>query len=280
MQKSFQILESFWLSEAFPFPKFFRLIWRLATWWRCRRMQVTTEELPGQLRIDTAVSHRCAPNRFNPTCLHRIPRCKEGSKAWSHLIIGWCLAVSKSCHGLSFMTVFVAWYCLFHCDMFLPNFGHCLAFVFWVAHSTWDLWEFPSLNWSPSKLRQSNFTEVGFETLPLHFLFSVQTGNSLLIFTKSKRQSFCCAYCPRRALCGHRVQDTLHCWKASALVVWLISTVLTITLWVGAQICRELWSCISLLTVPKCCETVPIKRSPSKSRVSCSWTMDHCDIST
>ncbi len=134
MQKSFQILESFWLSEAFPFPKFFRLIWRLATWWRCRRMQVTTEELPGQLRIDTAVSHRCAPNRFNPTCLHRIPRCKEGSKAWSHLIIGWCLAVSKSCHGLSFMTVFVAWYCLFHCDMFLPNFGHCLAFVFWVSN--------------------------------------------------------------------------------------------------------------------------------------------------
>lgn len=196
-------------------------------------------------------THPSAP----PTCLHRsAARLEEGSKAWSHVIIcrvnfspsiffhGVCLAMPAFCDRKNSLIVLGS-----ASDRFF-NPLLCLALFFWIhSHSTWDLRQFrswrvfrciwrsllPSIGADQSCDR--HLTEFSCETLPLYLLFSVQTGNSLLIFTKSKRQSFCCAYCPRRALCGHRVQDTFYCWKASALVVWLISTVLTTTLWVGAQ---------------------------------------------
>lgn len=187
-----------------------------------------------------------------PTSLHRsAARLEEGSKAWSHVIIcrvflplnffPWCLFYAFFDRKNSLIVLGPV------CDRFF-NSLLCLALFFWIhSHSTWDLRQFRSWRvfgciWRsllPSiGVHQScdgHLTEFSCETLPLYLVFFVQTGNSLLIFTKSKRQSFCSAYCPRRALCGHRVQDTFYCWKASALVVWLISTVLTTTLWVGAQ---------------------------------------------
>ena len=242
--------QSFVLSLSHP-----RLIWRLATWWQSqqRTIQLAAQKLPPG-RFAQRVSPSTHPDPPNLSASHKsgkIRRRIQSMKPCHHLpgvfcpsifFHGVCLAMPAFCDRKNSLIVLGS-----ACDRFC-NSLLCLAFVFWIhSHSTWDLWQFRSWRvfgciWRsllPSigahQSCDGHLTEFSCETLPLHLLFSVQTGNSLLIFTKSKRQSFCCAYCPRRALCGHRVQDTFYCWKASALVVWLISTVLTTTLWVGAQ---------------------------------------------